>query len=66
MFRSIAEEVSSEIVEKKSKFIGNMYYIETVEEAEELIKQIKKKHFDAKHHCYAFRVMTEKRCDQSF
>lgn len=49
----------AEIVEKKSKFIGQIYYVESVEEAEVLIKQTNKKYFDARHHCYAFSVMTE-------
>ncbi len=59
MFKSIAKNASSEIVEKKSKFIGNVYYIETIEEAEELIKQANKTYFDARHNCYAFRVYTQ-------
>ncbi len=59
MFKSIAENASSEIVEKKSKFIGNVYYIESIEEAEELIKQANKTYFDARHNCYAFRVYTQ-------
>ncbi len=42
MFKTIDKNVSSEIVEKKSKFIANIYYVETVEEAEEKIKEVKK------------------------
>jgi len=59
MFKSIEENTTAEIVEKKSKFIANLYYIESVEEAEELIKQANKKYFDARHNCYAFSVCTE-------
>lgn len=59
MFKTIEKDISAEIVEKKSKFIGNVYYIESMEEAEELIRQANKKYFDARHNCYAFRVMTE-------
>ncbi len=59
MFKSIAKNASSKIVEKKSKFIGNVYYIESIEEAEELIKQANKTYFDARHNCYAFRVYTQ-------
>lgn len=59
MFKSIADNVSGEIVEKKSKFIAHLYSIESVEEAEMLIKQVNKKYFDARHNCYAFCVMTE-------
>ena len=59
MFKSIEKNTTAEIVEKKSKFISNLYYIESVEEAEKLIKQANKKYFDARHNCYAFSVVTE-------
>lgn len=59
MFKSIENNTTAEIVEKKSKFICNLYYIESVEEAEEIIKQVNKKYFDARHNCYAFRICTE-------
>lgn len=66
MFRTIEKNAMAEIVEKKSKFIGQIYAVESVEEAEVLIKQTNKQYFDARHHCYAFRVMTEARRCQSF
>ena len=48
MFKSIKEDfATAEIIEKKSKFIANVFYVETEEEAEEKIKSIKKKYFDA-------------------
>ena len=40
MFKAIKENVSAEIVEKKSKFIANIFYVETREEAENIIKDI--------------------------
>ena len=58
MFKTIKENVSYELVEKKSKFIANLYYVESVEEAEEKIKQLKKKYYDARHNCYAFSIFT--------
>ena len=42
-FITIEENVQTEITEKKSKFIANLFYVENVEEAEELIKKTKKK-----------------------
>ena len=54
-------KVEVEIVEKKSKFIGNLFYINSVKEAEEIIKNIKKRYHDAKHHCIAYRVMEEEK-----
>lgn len=59
MFKTIDENVNAEVVEKKSKFIGHAFYVESIEQAEELIKQINKKYFDARHNCYAFCVMTQ-------
>ena len=58
-FNTIAEnmKITAEIVEKKSKFIANIFYIDSVEEADNIIKAIKKKYYDAKHNCIAYRVM---------
>lgn len=56
-FITIGENCSAEIVEKKSKFIANMFYIESQEEAEKLIKVIKSKYHDARHNCIAYRVI---------
>lgn len=58
-FKTIEKENSAEIVEKKSRFIANIYNVESKEEAEEKIKQIKKKYYDAKHHCFAFSIIEE-------
>ena len=60
-FYTIAEnmQVTSEIVEKKSKFIANIFYIKSVSEAEENIKKMKKKYYDAKHNCIAYRVIED-------
>ena len=59
MFKTIRFDASAELVEKKSKFIGNIFYVESVEEAEEKIKEINKKYFDARHNCYAFSIYTD-------
>lgn len=59
MFKTINQNISAEIVEKKSKFIANVFYVETVEEAEEKVKEIKKKYFDARHNCFAYSVFTK-------
>ena len=59
MFKTIKNGVVSEITEKKSKFIADIYYIESVEEAENLIKENKKKYYDAKHHCYAYSIFSK-------
>lgn len=56
MFKTISENITKELVEKKSKFIADVFYVESVEEAEEKIKEIEKKYYDARHHCYAFSI----------
>ena len=60
-FRTVKENISSEIVEKKSKFIANIFYVESIEEAENHIKQIKKKYNDARHNCFAYAIETRDR-----
>ena len=55
-FKTIKQNSTAEIVEKKSKFIANVLYIETVEDAEQRIKEIKKQYHDAKHNCFAYIV----------
>lgn len=59
MFKTIERDVCAEIVEKKSKFIANIFYIESIEQAEMKIKEIKKKYFDARHNCFAYSVYTK-------
>lgn len=59
MFKTIKENSSAEVVEKKSKFISNVFYVESREEAESLIKQTNKKYHDARHNCYAYRIFTK-------
>ncbi len=58
-FFSINEDATYQIVIKKSKFIANVFYVESEEEAENKIKQIKKKYYDAKHNCFAFSIIIQ-------
>ena len=60
IFKTIKEQYSAEVVEKKSKFIANLFHVETKEEAENIIKHINKKYFDARHNCYAYIVIDNK------
>ena len=57
-FKTIRENVSAQVVEKKSKFIANMFYIESMEEADRIIKETKKKYHDARHNCFAYILET--------
>lgn len=57
--RTIESSVTNEIVEKRSRFIAHIYNVESVKQAEEKIKEIKKKYYDAKHNCFAFSVLED-------
>ena len=56
MFETVIKEVSAEITEKKSKFICNVFHVESKEEAEEKLAMVKKKYHDARHNCYAYKI----------
>ena len=45
-----------EFTEKKSRFIGRVWPVETEEEALEIIQSMKKQHYDATHNCWAYII----------
>ena len=45
-----------EFIEKKSRFIGRAWPVETEEEALEKIAAMKKQHYDASHNCWAYII----------
>ena len=45
-----------EIVEKKSRFIANIFPVKTEEEALEKITAMRKKYYDARHNCFAYII----------
>ena len=45
-----------EFIEKKSRFIGHVFPVESEEEALEKIQQLKKKYYDATHNCWAYVI----------
>lgn len=55
-FLTIQNEASAETMEKKSRFIANVFYIENEDAANEKIQKIKKENRDAKHNVYAYRL----------
>ena len=46
----------AEFVEKKSRFIGRVWPVDTEEEALAKIQEMKKKHCDATHNCWAYII----------
>ncbi len=56
-YKTIKNNENYEIIEKKSRFIGHIFEVQTINDAENIIKQIKKKYHDARHNCYAYRIL---------
>lgn len=50
----IQEGGIGEVVEKKSRFIAQIFPIKTEEEALQLLARVRKKHYDARHNCFAY------------
>ena len=46
----------AEFAEKKSRFIGRVWPVETEEEALAKIQEMKKQHYDATHNCWAYII----------
>ena len=46
--------------EKNSKFFGYAFPVTSEEEVKEILDQLKKEHFSARHWCYAYQIGTEK------
>jgi len=49
-------DAEAELVEKRSRFIGQLFCVESEEEARARIEQVKKKHYDARHNCWCYRL----------
>ena len=46
----------AELIEKRSRFIGRVWPVETEEEALEHLREIREKHWDATHNVYAYII----------
>ena len=46
----------AELVEKRSRFIGRVWRVDSEEEARERIEQARKRHYDARHNCWCYRL----------
>mgnify|MGYP006205962637 FL=1 len=60
-YKTLAQ-ASPEILykEKNSKFFGYAFPIKSEDEVKEILTEIKKQHFSARHWCFAFQTGTEK------
>ncbi|MBA4347781.1 MAG: hypothetical protein C0413_02900 [Clostridiales bacterium] len=55
-YQTILSAGESEIVISKSRFLGFCVPVLSEAQAQEALSQIRKRHFDARHCCYAFRL----------
>lgn len=46
--------------EKGSEFIGRVYHVEQEKEIVETLNKLKKKYYNATHHCYAYKLLNGK------
>ena len=53
-YKTVCKEAEAEITEKKSRFIAAIVPIRSEKEAVQYIEQVKKLHWNARHHCYAY------------
>lgn len=67
VYRQIQTENEVIFKEKASKFIAKSFVVESPEDAEHIVKQLRKDYHDARHWCYAYQIgkdySIERQCD---
>ena len=53
-YSTVLLSASDEIIIEKSRFIGHSFHVKDVDQAEAIIKDTKKKYYDATHNCFAY------------
>lgn len=53
-YRTIEERAEGAYTEKKSRFLGEVIPVSSMQEAQEEIARVRKQYYDARHHCYAW------------
>lgn len=59
-YLTIAQPCEGLFKDKGSKFLAYAYPVETEDEIKEHIQNLKKEHYSARHHCYAWRLGADK------
>lgn len=44
--------------EKSSEFIAQIYPVESIRQSDEILENVRKKYFDATHHCYGLKLIS--------
>ena len=55
-FKTVNEFAEAEIIEKKSRFIATVKPVESEEEAQDFIAELKKKYWNATHNVFAYQI----------
>jgi Uncharacterized conserved protein len=55
-YKSIAEQSEGLFKDNGSRFIARAYPVESETEVKEIVSSLRKEYFDARHHCYAYRL----------
>jgi uncharacterized YigZ family protein len=55
-YLTLQKDTETEIVIQKSRFLCYARHIQSEDEAQQFLGHIQKKHWDATHHCYAYRI----------
>lgn len=64
-YKTIAVKSEGEFKDKGSKFLGFAYPITNENEVKEIINNLKKEHYTAAHHCYAYILGTAQEIQKS-
>ena len=59
LYRTIDAPAEAQFKERSSKFFAYAYPVSSPEEAMELVEGLRKRYYDATHHCYAYRLGAE-------
>lgn len=57
--KTIKNNGIAELVEQKSRFIAQIFYVENENEVKEILNNLKKQYYDARHICFAFSIIKD-------
>ena len=55
-YKTIIQDLSTEFVEKRSRFIGTVRHVESEDEALRCLAELKSQYWDATHNVYAYAL----------
>jgi len=55
-YQTIVGQSEATIRERSSKFLSLAYHVTSADQVKEIMDGLRKKHYDATHHCYAYRL----------